>query len=161
MTDWPRDALTGACLARATPERPVWATLGPLGPLRTWSGQSELRWGISEPFWCCEEHFRSVWIWTCLFRNPILFCKYLSPLISHRNGSVFKIFTWISVFRRKKRVRNPFLSSWDIQKIQKVNFFWDALYVFLHSIFFTIVIYCNRIQYQSNIVKDDWPWWGE
>ena len=61
------------------------------------------------------------------FQNPILVCKYLSPLISHRNGSVFKIYIWISVFRRKKQFRNLFLGSRDIIHIQKVHFFGDAL----------------------------------
>ena len=61
-------------------------------------------------------------------QNPILFCKYLSPLISHINGSVFRIYIWISVFRRKKWSINPFLGSWDIEQIQKVHFFRDALY---------------------------------
>ena len=56
-------------------------------------------------------------------QNPILFCKYLSPLISHINCSVFRIYIWISVFRRKKWSRNPFLGSWDIEQIQKINFF--------------------------------------
>ena len=34
VPNWPLDALIGPCLAQATPDRPVWATLGPLGPLR-------------------------------------------------------------------------------------------------------------------------------
>ena len=38
----------------------------------------------------------------------ILFLKCLSHLIWHRNGSVFKIFIRISVFRRKKQFVNPF-----------------------------------------------------
>ena len=33
--------------------------------------------------------------------------KFLRPLILDKNGSVFKIDTWISVFRRKKRLINP------------------------------------------------------
>ena len=37
-----------------------------------------------------------------LFQNPILFCKHLGPLLSHRNGSVCKMCVWISVFRRKQ-----------------------------------------------------------
>ena len=122
-SDWPQDAPTGPCLAQNTPERPVWVTLCPFGPLRVWSGQSEVSWGISKPFWYCEEHFRSVWIWTCIFQKPILFCTYLSPLISHRNGSVCRIYMWISVFRRNKQFRNPFLGSEDIEQIQKVHFF--------------------------------------
>ena len=44
-----------------------------------------------------------------------------------KNGSVFRIYIWISVFRRKRWSRNLFLGSWDIEKIQKVHFFWDAL----------------------------------
>ena len=62
VPDWPQDALIDPCLAHATPERPVWATLGSLGPLRVWSGQTEFSWGISKSFWCCKEHFRSVYL---------------------------------------------------------------------------------------------------
>ena len=40
------------------------------------------------------------------FQNHILFFKYIRPLIWHRNGSVFKIYKWISVLRRKKTVCN-------------------------------------------------------
>ena len=118
------------------------ATLGPLGPLRVWSGQSEVSWGISKPFWYCEEHFRSVWIWTCLFQKPIMFCTYLSPLISHRKGAVFKIYISILVFRRKKWFRNPSLGSWDNKQIQKVNFFWDALYITQNTSLEVLYSYC-------------------
>ena len=41
---------------------------------------------------------QSLLILTCLLRNPILFWKFLSPLQSHRNSSVFRIEVWISVF---------------------------------------------------------------
>ena len=37
-----------------------------------------------------------------LIKNPILFCKYLSPQKSHRNGLLFKICVRISIFRGKK-----------------------------------------------------------
>ena len=40
------------------------------------------------------------------FHNHILFSKYLSPLIWHRNGSVFNIHRWISVSRREKTFYN-------------------------------------------------------
>ena len=39
-----------------------------------------------------------------LIKNSILICKFLSPLKLHRNGVVFKIYVWISVFRRKKTI---------------------------------------------------------
>ena len=73
------------------PGNPGETSLGNFGPLRLWPGQSAVSWDISRPFWCWVDHLRSVWIWTCLFQNPILFCKYFSPLISHRKGSVFRI----------------------------------------------------------------------
>ena len=66
-----------------------------------------------------------------LIKNPILFCKYLSPLKSHRNGFVFKIYIWISVFRRKKQFENPMLGCWDICKINTAPFF------FKHPVFLT------------------------
>ena len=58
-----------------------------------------------------------------LIKNSILFCKFLSPLKSHRNGFVFKIYLWISVFRRKKQFENPILGCWDICKINTAPFF--------------------------------------
>ena len=42
-----------------------------------------------------------------LIKNPILFCIYLSPQKLHRNGLVFEIYVWISVFRSKKQFLNP------------------------------------------------------
>ena len=39
--------------------------------------------------------------------DHILFIKYLSPLIWHRNGSVFNIHRWILVFRREKQFVIP------------------------------------------------------
>ena len=56
-------------------------------------------------------------------KNPIFFCKFLSLLKLHRNGSAFKICVWISVFRRKKRFKNPILGCWDICKINSLPFF--------------------------------------
>ena len=44
-------------------------------------------------------------------KSPILFGKYLGCLKSYRIGSVFKIWVWISVFRRKKQFVNPLLGS--------------------------------------------------
>ena len=44
-----------------------------------------------------------------LIENPILFCKYLRPLISQRNGFVFKICVWITVFRRKNDLKIQYL----------------------------------------------------
>ena len=55
--------------------------------------------------------------------NPILFCKYFGPLISHKNGFEFKICVWISVFRRKKRFKNPVLGCWDIKQKPSLIFF--------------------------------------
>ena len=53
---------------------------------------------------------------TFQFQKPILFRKYLSPHKSQRNGSVFKICVWISVFRRKKRFVNPFIGCRDMKQ---------------------------------------------
>ena len=50
-----------------------------------------------------------------LCRKPH-FGKYLNPLKWHRNGFVFKICVWISVFRRKKQFENSILSSQDIKQ---------------------------------------------
>ena len=54
------------------------------------------------------------------YRNRVvIFLSYvnipnLSPLISHKNGSVFKIYIWISAFSGRKQFRNLSLASWDI-----------------------------------------------
>ena len=71
--DWP---LSG----QGTPWDTSLGNWGPWGPLRVWPGQSGASQVISRPLWYCEDHFRSVWICTCLFRNLVFFCKYLSPL---------------------------------------------------------------------------------
>ena len=58
-----------------------------------------------------------------LTKNPILFCKFLSPQKSHRNGFVFKIFVWIPVFRRKNWFEYPILGCRDIvQKLSQIFF---------------------------------------
>ena len=58
-----------------------------------------------------------------LIKNLILFCKYLSPRKSHRNGFIFNIFVWISIFRRKKRFGNPILGCRDIKRTRSLIFF--------------------------------------
>ena len=68
-----------------------------------------------------------------VFMDFILFCKYLSFLKSHRNGSVLSIFIWISVFKRKNHFRNPFLGSRDIEKKTVSFFFGHPVYSFIHS----------------------------
>ena len=50
-----------------------------------------------------------------LIKTPILFHIYLSSLLSHRNGSVFKMYIWISVFRRKKQFENE-IFGWGYNK---------------------------------------------
>ena len=57
-----------------------------------------------------------------LIKNPILFCKYLSPRKLHRNGFIFKIFVWISVFGRKYRFENPILGCRDIKRTRSLIF---------------------------------------
>ena len=84
-------------------QEPVGASQGHSVPLRTTSGQYEYV--------------------LVSFRNPVLFCKYLSPLKSHKIGSVFKIYIWISVFREKKRFRNLFIGSGDIKQTNIWTFF--------------------------------------
>ena len=49
-------------------------------------------------------------------KNPILFREFLGPLWSYKNGSVFKMTVWISVFRRKKRFENPIIGCRDIRQ---------------------------------------------
>ena len=86
-----------------TSQEPVGASQGHYVPLRTTSGQYEYE--------------------LVSFQNPVLFCKYLSPLKSHKIGSVFKIYIWISVFREKKRFRNLFIGSGDIKQTNILTFF--------------------------------------
>ena len=52
-----------------------------------------------------------------------LFCEYLGSLRLHKNGFVFKICVWISVFRRKKRFKNPILDCQDIKQKPSLIFF--------------------------------------
>ena len=122
VPEWPWDAPTDCWLARSYPERPQGAQSCPNWSLTGYLDQAGASRGILKPIWHCWDHFRSLPIWLCPFQNPILVCKYLSPLISHRNGSVFKIYIWILVFRRKKQFRNLFLGSRNIKQIQKVYF---------------------------------------
>ena len=108
------------------PVIPWEALRGPSCPnwsLRGCPGHSGASRGISKPLWCCEDHFRPVWICTCLFWNPFLFCKYLSFLKKHKIGSVFKIYMWISAFRRKKGFRNLFIGFGDIKQTNILTFF--------------------------------------
>ena len=51
---------------------PQLVSQGVSGPLRGHSG-------ISRQLGGCEDHFRSVWICTCLFQNLVLFCNYFRP----------------------------------------------------------------------------------
>ena len=52
-----------------------------------------------------------------------------------KNCSVFRIYIWISVFRRKQRFRNPFLGSWYIKQIQKVIFLGRPVFLTIFSNF--------------------------
>ena len=61
------------------------------------------------------EHFR--------LEKPVLFRKYLSPQKLQRNGSIFKICVWITVFRRKKLFENPIHGCRDIKQKPSLNFF--------------------------------------
>ena len=93
---WPHVAPTGLSRGVWAIQRPVGTSQGHSVSLRTTSGQYEYV--------------------LVSFRNPVLFCKYLSPLKSHKIGSVFKIYIWISVFREKKQYRNLFIGSRDIKQ---------------------------------------------
>ena len=52
-----------------------------------------------------------------------MFCKYLGPLISHRNGFVFEIFVQVSVFKRKNRFEYQILGYRDIKQTRSLIFF--------------------------------------
>ena len=80
-----------------------------------------------------------------LIENPILFCKYLSPLISHRNGFVFKICVWICFHEKKKQFEKPILGCGDIMQNPSLIRFGDTLY---NSI---ILIYKDQITDQPPI----------
>ena len=57
-------------------------------------------------------------------QNPILFCKYLSPLISHINGSVFRIYIYGSQFSEEKNGQEIcFLVSEILSKYKRSIFF--------------------------------------
>ena len=63
-----------------------------------------------------------------LIKNPIFFCKYLSPKKLHNNGFIFKIFVWISIFMRKK---SSLLIRFLVVKIWNKlggSFYWCTLY---------------------------------
>ena len=113
--DCPCDATTGPQLTLITD----WANLGHLrtSKCEIWSVRGQL--GPRKTTLVLWEPLQLSKKWTCLSRNHILFWKYLSPLDLHRNGSIFKIFIWTSVFRRTKRFVNLFLGCWDIQQTIK------------------------------------------
>ena len=119
-------------MPRVTPDCPRFTLRGPNRPQVAPTGLSGGVWasqGRSRPIWLCSDHFRSFRIWLCQFRKPILFCKYLSPLKSQRNGLVLWIYIWILVFRRKKHFKNMILGSWDVKQIQKVNFLFSCRFL--------------------------------
>ena len=74
---WPHVAPTGLSRGIWAIQRPVGASQGHSVSLRTTSGQYEYI--------------------LVSFRNPVLFCKYLNPLKSHKIGSLLK-FTYGSQF---------------------------------------------------------------
>ena len=80
--NWP---LTGLVIPWGAQSCPNWSLKGCLG-------QSGACHGSSRTILHCYGQFRSFLIWPCSFQNSFLFCKYLSPLILHRNGSVFWIY---------------------------------------------------------------------
>ena len=137
-----RSALSSARLA---PRCPDWLLSGPGHPLETslnnfgslrasqvMTRPVRVQLGISKPFWCCEDHLWSVRIWTCLFQRPILFCKYLSPLILHKNGSVFRIFIWISVIEETNGLEIRFLVP-DILNKYKRSILFGTPCIFLET----------------------------
>ena len=72
-------------------------------------------------------HYETVWTWINWSQSHILFCKYLGPLISHRNGFVLKICIYILVFRRQKWFENPILGSGDIKQKPSLFFLWHPV----------------------------------
>ena len=120
-------------MALRCPNRLLTAARGPNWSLTGYLDQAGASRGILKPIWHCWDHFRSLPIWLCPFQNLILVCKHLSPLISHKNGSVFKIYIWISVFRRKKPFENPMLGCRDICKINTGPFFFKHPVSFCQS----------------------------
>ena len=57
-----------------------------------------------------------------LIKNPIFFNKFLTPQLSHRNGFVFKIYVWISVFTKKNHLKIRHLVAEVLSK-HGVSFF--------------------------------------
>ena len=108
---WPHVAPTGLSRGVWAIQRPVGASQGHSVSLRTTSGQYEYV--------------------LVSFQNPVLFCKYLSPLKSHKIGSVFKIYIWISVFREKNGLE---ICSLVLEILNKQTFerffFLNSLYRF-------------------------------
>ena len=99
---WSSQPKSGLEMSRLTPEWPRQSLRDQFGKL-----------GAPKD---CEDRFRSVWICTCLFQNPVLFCKYLSSLKLHKIGSVFKIYIWILVYKWKKWFRNLLIGFGDIKQ---------------------------------------------
>ena len=95
-------------------------TLGAISGIHCHSGGQS---GISGSLRCCQEHYGQAQNLICLCQSRILFSKYLRTLKSHRNGFVFKICIWISVFRRKKRFENPIFGCRDIKQTPSLIFF--------------------------------------
>ena len=115
--EWSCEGLTGTWLAISHTVRPWGAPSCP----NQLSGVIQASLGNKRTIWLCWNHFKSKWIWTCVFQSPILFCKYLSSLKLLRNDFVFRIYRWISVLGRKKLFGNPFLGCWDISQRIKYN----------------------------------------
>ena len=75
------------------PDLPCSIVRGPLGSQVDLNGFSMVVCASQRPVWATQGHSgaaRLFLIWTCLYRNSFLFCKYLIPLKSHRNGCVSK-----------------------------------------------------------------------
>ena len=62
-----------------------------------------------------------------------MLCKYLNPLKLHRNGFVFKICVWISVFRVKKLFKNPIFGCRDIRQKPSLIFFGTPCIYTIHT----------------------------
>ena len=85
-----------------------------------------------------------------LIKNPILFCKYLSPRILHRNCSVFKIYRWISVFRRKKQFVNL------LHGLQAKLYLWCRR---IHAFFLKRPVACPEVAEKFVWVVGGWNMW--
>ena len=74
--EWSSKGLTGLLLAISHTEKPWGAPCCH----NQFSGGIRASWGNTRTIWLWSDCFKSIWIWSCVCQNPILFCKLLRPL---------------------------------------------------------------------------------